>query len=111
MAFDNEIANEEQVKEGAVKATAGNTFTIGYDVSFADGNKKTVTIGSYASADLPAALTIKENISNVNASISGGNLNTFAQNFISGNGASAVGITACTITNKTITIISEEYKP
>lgn len=88
-----------------VKATTGTTATISYEGAFADNTKKTVTIGSYDTNSLPQEATLKTNIQALNASISGGNADTFASNFVSTSGATCTGINACTITVTNINVL------
>lgn len=82
-----------------LKVATGVTGTIGYECSFADGNKKTVSIGSYKLSEIPE--TLATNIKAFNATPDA----DFVANFVSADGGSFTGITACTITAKNINVI------
>ena len=82
-----------------LKVSTGVTGTIGYECSFADGNKKTVNIGSYKLADIPSGLATNIKAFNQNPD------SDFVANFVSAEGGSFTGITACTITAKNINVL------
>lgn len=89
----------ETTTQEIVKVSAGTTATVAYECGFSDGNKKTVTIGSYAQNDIPTGLVT--NIKAFNASPDA----DFVANFVSGEGGSFTGIAACTITAKTVNVL------
>lgn len=82
--------------DNELRAVTGITATIGYECAFADNTKKTVTIGSYRSADLPTTSALKTNITTFNAAETHADFNA---TFVSpSSGAQFSKISGCTIT-------------
>ena len=79
--------------DNELKVVSGTTATIGYECTFADNTKKTVTIGNYRTTDIPNTLAANVKVFNENASA------TFKTNFVSpSSGANFTRISGCTVT-------------
>jgi len=82
------------------RATTGTTATISYECLFEDNTKKTVTVGSFKTDDLPGDLPTR--INNFNANIPEG----FSDTFVSASsGEGFNSITGATITVKTTNVL------
>lgn len=79
--------------DNELRAVTGTTATIGYECAFVDNTKKTVTIGSYRTADLPTTTELKNNIRGLNTDPA-----AIQSIFLSSSGAQFRSITGCTIT-------------
>ena len=87
--------------DNELRAVTGTTATIGYECAFADSTKKTVTIGSYRTADLPTPADLKTNINTYNS----GDKSATAPYILSAGGAQLSSISGCTITVTQRTVI------
>lgn len=83
-----------------VKVTNGTTAIIAYECAFADSEKKTVSIGSFRTQDIPSDL--KSRITTFNSNPATGFSGTFVS---SASGAAFTAITGATVTVKAITVL------
>lgn len=78
--------------DNELKVVTGTTATIGYECTFEDTTKKTVTIGSYRTQDISNSLATNIKAFNTNVPAA------FKTNLLSSGGAQFSKISGCTVT-------------